>query len=317
MLYIFYNDVDSNPCASLVLAQLENPNVRLVPAGRQLFLFRNKLSRIFLHIGWRLKIPFMLNFTREFLRVVKGIKESDSILVFGSGICISPRIAFPFFKVCRAQKKYKWIWDTILNEEDQKWLFELKDNFKVYSFDKSDARKYGLTYKNTVCALPPKSAGAGTSCPNFDCDVYFVGYDRGRYELLNGLYEQFAALGLSCKFFVLRDPSSPKEEKSLRFCSERISPQENLANTAKARAVLDIPTKGQGGLTQRTLEGLFMGRKVITSNASVKEEKIYSEADVFLLDDRPLQSLPAFINSPFEPIDAAPYTINEWIKEFL
>ena len=312
MLYVFYNDVDSNPCASLVLAQLENQNVRLVPAGRQLFLFRNKLARIFLHVGWRLKIPFMLNFTREFLHVVKGIKETDSILVFGSGICISPRIAFPFFKVCRAQKKYKWIWDTILTEEDQKWLFELKDNFKVYTFDKSDAQKYGLTYKNTVCALPAKNGAAA-----FDCDVYFVGYDRGRYELLNGLYEQFTALGLSCNFFVLRDPSSPKEEKALKFAQKRISPEENSENIARTRAVLDIPTKGQGGLTQRTLEGLFLERKVITSNASVKDEKIYNEADVFLLDGRPLQSLPAFIKSPFEPIDAAPYTINEWIKEFL
>lgn len=312
MLYVFYNEVDSNQCAPLVLKQLQNPSVQIVPAGRELFLFRNKFARLALHLGYKLGVPLALNFTKEFKRVVKTIKESDSILVFGSGICISPRIAFPFFKMCRARKRFKWIWDTVLNQEDQKWLLELKENFDVYTFDKSDAQKYGLKYKNTVCALPPKTCGAASAC-----DVYFVGFDRGRYERLNELYQKFSAMGLSCKFFVLRDSSSPKEEKALKFSGQRISAQENCQNILGARAVLDIPTQGQGGLTQRTLEGLFMGRKVITSNACVKEEKIFSAQNVFLLDGRPLDELPDFLRAPFAPTDTAPYTINEWIKDFL
>ena len=243
---------------------------------------------------------------------MKGIKQSDNVLIFGSSICISLRIAFPFCKFCKAGKKYRWIWDTVLNKKDEAWLFDLKKYFDVWTFDLLDAKKYGLTYKNTVCALPQKTLGEG-----FDCDVYFVGYDRGRYELLNGLYEDFTRMGLSCNFLVVRDEKSPERQKSVPIILKSISLEENYKKLERARAVLDFPTSGQNGLTQRTLEGLFLGRKVITSNIFAKEEKLFNENDIFILGQRQISDLPSFIRSPFVPVDTASYTINEWIKDFL
>ena len=322
MLYVFYNDVDSNPCAALALAQLENPQVRVVPAGKRLFLFRNSFARLALHLGFRLKIPLMLNFSRDFIRLVKGIKEEDSILVFGSGICVSPRIAFPFFKICKAKRRFKWVWDSVLDAEDEKWLLELKECFDVFTFDKSDAKKYGLTYKNTVCAEPPKAAGSSAQDQNAApasgaVDLYFVGYDRGRYERLNALFEKCAPMGLSCKFLVVRDESSPSAEKSIPLMQKGIAPQENYKNLLNARSVLDIPAQGQHGLTQRTAEGLFLRKKIVTDNPFVKDEALFNEQNVFILGERDTSELPSFIRSPFAPVDLKPYTINEWIKTFL
>ena len=313
MLYVFYNDIDSNKCASLVLEQLDNENVRVVPAGRDLFAFRNKAARLLLWLGFLFRLPLPFNFSKNFRQLLKSIKEDDNALIFGSGICISSRIAFPFCHACKAKKKRRWIWDTILSQEDEAWLFDLKKYFDVWTFDRLDAQKYGIAYKNTVCAVPPKPAAR----PSFDCDIYFVGYDRGRYELLNSLQESCSAMGLACKFIVVRDEKSPKAQKSVPLLNAGIPPEENYKNIAAARAVLDIPTKGQNGLTQRTLEGLFIGKKIITSNAFAKEEKIFNEKNVFILGEREKSELPDFIRSPFVPVDAAPYTINEWIKDFL
>ncbi|MBR5096989.1 MAG: hypothetical protein IK094_07800, partial [Treponema sp.] len=201
-------------------------------------------------------------------------------MVFGSGICISLRIAFPFCKMCKAQKKYRWIWDTVLNEKDKAWLFDLKKYFDIWTFDRLDAKKFGLTYKNTVCAVPPVGQKA-----DYDCDVYFVGYDRGRYDFLNGLYESFTKMGLFCKFMVVRDEASPKAEKSLELLQEGIPLQENYKNILRSRAILDIPTAGQNGLTQRTLEGIFLGKKVVTNNLCVKEEQIFNKKNIFVLGE--------------------------------
>ena len=313
MLYVFYNEIDTNQCAPIAARQLDNPNVTALPAGLELFGFRNKLSRLLLWLGYALRLPLPFNFSKKFLRLVTTIKPSDSVLIFGSGVCISARIAFPFCKICKARKKYRWIWDSILTKEEESWLFDLKKYFDVWTFDRLDAKKYGLTYKNTVCAMPPAPA-AKTS---FDCDIYFVGYDRGRYERINALYEEFSAMGLACKFLVARDEKSPKTQKSVPLLEKGIAPEENYKNLLAARAVLDIPTEGQNGLTQRPLEGLLSGRKVVTSNLLAKEESIYNENDIFVLDGRDESELPAFIRSPFVPVNAAPYTINEWIKTFM
>ncbi|MCR4925244.1 MAG: hypothetical protein K5917_03030 [Clostridiales bacterium] len=315
MLYVFYNEVDSNQCAPLVLKDLDNPKVRIVPAGMELFSFKNKIARILLWIGFALRVPLLFNFSKSFLQTVKGMNKDDKALIFGSGICISSRIAFPFCKICKAQKKYRWIWDTILNEEDESWLLDLKKYFEVWTFDRCDAKRYGLKYKNTVCACPKNCSTAEGS--DFDCDVYFVGADRGRYDLLNSLYEDFTKEGLLCKFLVIKDDKSPKTEKKLKLLPRPISLEENFNNVLRARAVLDISTEGQNGLTQRTLEGLFRVRKIISSNPYVMEEKIFNEKNIFVLGQRPLSDLPTFIRSELAPFDPGPYTINEWIEEFL
>ena len=313
MLYIFYNEIDTNKCASIAVGQLDNPEVMAVPAGREWFGCKSKLSRLLLWLGYVLRLPLPFNFSRKFLRLGKAIKPSDSVLIFGSGICISARIAFPFCKMCKARKKYRWIWDSILTKEEESWLCDLKKSFDVWTFDRLDAKKYGLTYKNTVCAIPP--APAATTF--FDCDIYFVGYDRGRYEQVNALYEKFSAMGLACKFLIVRDEKSPKAQKSVPLLEKGIATEENYKNLLAARAVLDFSTEGQNGLTQRTLEGLLSGRKVVTSNLLVKEESIFNENDIFVLGGRDESELPAFVRAPFVPVNAAPYTINEWIKTFM
>ncbi len=313
MLYIFYNEIDSNQCAPLVLRQLDDQRAVAVPAGRDLFAFRNKAARLLLWLGFALRLPLPFNFSKKFRQFLNSIKEDDNVLIFGSGICISARIAFAFCAYCKAQKKYRWIWDSILRKEEEDWLFDLKKYFDVWTFDRLDAQKYGLTYKNTVCAVPQKPAKDGA----FDCDLYFVGYDRGRYERLNELYESLVAMGLTCKFLLVRDQSSPKQEKAVRLLDKGVSPEENYKNISAARAVLDLPTQGQRGLTQRVLEGLFIGRKVVTSNPLAGEEALFNKDDVFVLGGRDISGLPDFIRSPFVPANTAPYTINEWIKSFI
>ena len=314
MLYVFYNEFDENKYADFVLKDLHNQKVRVVPCGLSLWIYKNRLTRILFNIGFYLRIPFFCNFTDDFKDICRNIKKSDSILIFGGGIGLSPRIFYPLFKICKAGRRYVWLWDSVRNKKEEKNLIYAKKYCDCFTFDSLNARKYGIKYKNTVCPVPKVDDSKNSAQ---ECDVYFVGLDRGRYEILNKYYENFLKIGLSCKFIVLRDRMSSAKEKTLRFSSKRISQGENYDNILAAKAVLDLPVSEQSGLTQRPLEAIFLGRKVITDNQNIKNEKIYDERNIFVLSDENLGGLSDFVSSPFHDVDATSYQIDEWIKEFI
>ena len=312
MLYIFYNGIDKNSCAKLVLNEIRNPNVELIEAGKYFWHSKNNIVKLLLRIGFCLHIPFLCNYDVDFIKKVAEIKSNDKILIFGGGI-ISPRGCYSFLHILKANKKSLWLWDSVQNKKQEKYLNYLKKHFDVVSFDFSDAEKYGLRYKNTVCRYPKKIIQDS----DITTDIYFVGQDRGRYEILNSLYEKFNAMDLKCEFLVIRDETSPITENSLKFSECWVSSEENQLHISKSRAVLDIPAKWQHGLTQRTLEALFQERKVITNNTWIEKEKLYTKENIFVFDKSNLNGIKAFLNQPFQKIDVSDYQINEWIKEFV
>ena len=50
------------------------------------------------------------------------------------------------------------------------------------------------------------------------------------------------------------------------------------------KAVLDIESSGQNGLTMRTFEVLGAGLKLITTNKKILDEDIYDKSNVLLID---------------------------------
>lgn len=315
MLYIFYNDIDKNECAKLVLEEINNPYVTLIPAGKNIWSYKNTFSRFLLHMGFCLHFPFKYNFNHNFISIVKQIKKSDTILIFAGGFGISPCLSFPFLKFCNAQKKYLWLWDSVLSKTDLRFLKYLKKYYEVFTFDAFDAEKYGLTYKNTVAHFPFVSMSSHEE--KLESDIYFVGKDRGRYDKINKLFEIFSKQGIVCDLSILRDETSPQKEKTLKFSERRISQYENYDRLNKSRSVLDIPVAGQHGLTQRTLESLFLRRKVITTNEWIKKEKLYSEENVYIITDENLNDIQKFLSASFRKTDLSDYKIDNWIRAFI
>ena len=315
MLYVFYNDIDKNKCAKLVLSELNDSEIEIVPAGNSLWTYRNIIARIVLHLCFYLHVPCKYNFDSAFIKKILTIKKTDSILIFGGGFGISPCISFCFLEYCKAESKFLWLWDSVHNKTEKRFLKYLKKHYEVYTFDYNDSQDYKLNYKNTVGYLPElkqeiKKEDKQTT------DIYFVGIDRGRYEILNYLYESFSKLGLICDFNVLKDENSPKKEKTLKFVNGRVDSLENIRRIYNSRAVLDIPVDGQNGLTQRVLEALFLNRKVITNNESIKNEMLYRTENIFILNHKNLEDIKIFLSTPFLETKLSQYTINNWITEF-
>jgi hypothetical protein len=88
-----------------------------------------------------------------------------------------------------------------------------------------------------------------------------------------------------------------------------------------SRAVLDLPQTGQKGLTMRTFEVLGAYKKLVTTNPTILQEKIYSKEMVYVLghDDRPIRD---FLDDSVELTEdmktrIESYSIHNWVAQLL
>ncbi len=231
-------------------------------------------------------------------------------------------------------KKMAWLWDSLLTlkgknrEYAEHYISQIRKlGVEQYTFDPEDAQNFDIIALPQVYPSPPAGDVSLEITPQ--SDIYFVGYDKGRIEEIATLAECFESLGLSTDIRVRADENSPKDPRYSRFYTERVLNYHRAAGMSYldsvrallgSRAVLDIVQQGQAGMTLRALEAMFLKRKVITTNLSVKEEPFYHSSRIFILGYDNMESLVDFIGSDFEPVEPnilRRYELTEWIKNFL
>ena len=99
-----------------------------------------------------------------------------------------------------------------------------------------------------------------------------------------------------------------------------MSYNEVIEHVQRSKAVLELISDGQTGITQRPYEALFFKKKLITTSSEVKSYDFYCDENIFVLGERDLQELPDFLNAPFKELDARiskKYTFANWLEGFL
>lgn len=90
-----------------------------------------------------------------------------------------------------------------------------------------------------------------------------------------------------------------------------------LANSA---CVIDAPVYGQQGLTMRSIEAIGSGRKLITSNQSIRSSDLYSYGDIFLFGSHDLGKLASFVSDRVRHTPdsvRAKYSLDSWAEQLL
>ncbi len=93
-----------------------------------------------------------------------------------------------------------------------------------------------------------------------------------------------------------------------------------IEHVKRSKAVLELISDGQTGITQRPYEALFLRKKLITTSAEIKHYDFYCEENVFILGERDVQELPRFLNAPLKDVDSeivAEYTLERWVERLL
>ena len=64
---------------------------------------------------------------------------------------------------------------------------------------------------------------------------------------------------------------------------------------------------------------LFLKKKLITNNASIKEKDFYDSSNIYIIQDMELKGIEEFMKIPYKEVDpkiVSQYEINQWIQNY-
>jgi hypothetical protein len=247
----------------------------------------------------------------------------DDIVVI-KGEAFTPILLKRLFSAFPKARTTFYMWDSFRNSRGAQAKLALFD--RCLSFDPVDAAATKGVVLRPLFFVP---SYIQQSSLEQDIDILFVGtVHTDRYAILKKLALSFPTgtkpyyfLYFPARFiYYLRRAFDPTfwASKVEEFSFVPLNHKENSALYARARAILDIEREIQTGLTMRTFEVLASGKKLITTNPSIKNFELFNPANICLVDRRN-PSIPSdFFNEPLVPIHPKVlyrYSLDGWIDD--
>lgn len=205
-----------------------------------------------------------------------------------------------------------WHWNTINTDLLKRNYESTKTICEHWTFDPYDSVKYNMNLNNQFFFKK------GFICNKIKWDIYFIGSDKGRYLKLEGIKKKLSNLNIKANIEVLRDKTSL--EKGDLYINNHKRYEEILEDIKSCKCILELCQEGQEGLTARALESIFLGKKLITNNKSIKKEVFYDESNILLLEDGWEEKVECFIKKPYKNVDdeiLKRYSFEGWIDGFI
>lgn len=192
----------------------------------------------------------------------------------------------------------------------------LRSGAELWSFDPEDCKKYGMRYNSQFFMrenlLDPDEEIKEAA------DVFYVGKDKNRAGILNRLKQVFEENGITYNFHLVKN-GRQSSGQDFEY-KEPIEYHEVLLNAASSKAIIDLVSEAQSGLTLRPIEALLYKKKLITDMKGISRFRIYNPKNVFILGVDNTDDLPAFIDSPFDERDYDAlcrfYMMEAWLERF-
>lgn len=182
--------------------------------------------------------------------------------------------------------------DSPLNNHGWKSICDIMKEFDIVaSFDKEDCARYGMLHFTDPYAKRDISPDPGMSRN----DIFFVGADKGRGNLLFDMEKKLSAEGVSTDFCVAGLPKK-LSVGGLRPIKSYMPYSVTLQHISASDCLLEVLCSGQNSASLRYYEAVVYNKKLLTNNPSLKDMQYYD---------------PKFMKSfrTLEDIDV------EWIKE--
>lgn len=191
------------------------------------------------------------------------------------------------------------------------WTKELKLFDKVFTFDPSDSLNYQIEYKPNFYI----KRNINPSHKN-EYDLFFVGkFSPDRLAIIDKIVNLAEMSGIKryvklwpayriifhsqliyrlfkrsnfknnwIKNYQLNFEAVEGIMQREYFVAESLSYEDIQDNLLSSNVILDIPYKWQTGYTHRIIEALANGKKVITTNSNIKNERFYNSEQIHIID---------------------------------
>ncbi len=150
--------------------------------------------------------------------------------------------------------------------------------------------------------------------------MYFLGIDKGRLATLQSLEAELGRAGLTTYFHVVADCRKCYSDAQRAWLAPGWMPYDvNLRRVRDSGALLELLQSTQSGSTMRSMEAVFLDKKLITNNRSLRDTPMYHPSRVFILGLDDTADLRHFIDQPMQPLDLAilrHHDIEHWIRQF-
>lgn len=192
---------------------------------------------------------------------------------------------------------------------------KLSTRWEIWTFMKEDAIKngfkYGATFYNPQLAQNCFDKHSQTAT---DCDLLFVGTDKGRKNFLLNLKSQLEKYKIVCNFKIVDNFRSLFSRKYSREISYKYLCRLNK----RTSAILDVVQEGQTGLTLRIMEGLLFDKKIVTTNAAIRMDKDFKDnPNIYVITKDNIKELYTFLKKPMVEYPnnlKAKYSFTNWLK---
>lgn len=274
--------------------------------ARDVFKGNNKLSRKIIKIikkyGLMPLFLLCLNISK------KEIKKYSQIILFDD---YPDDLLIKWIKKNNSRCKVKlWLWNIPDYSIDR-----LRELCNIYCFDQAYAKRQSIDFIEQFY-FDEYVNGLDT---NFiEQQVCYIGYDKNRKELLDRLAEVFEKNLISYKFQLVSNNQLGKVNERYQIQKYPVAYSTVVDTDCKSNVIVEIVSGVQQGLTWRTLEALFLNKKMITNNLAIKEFDFYRKENIFIIDEDRFDDLPQFLSNPAVEIDSRikdKYRAKSWLNE--
>ncbi len=148
---------------------------------------------------------------------------------------------------------------------------------KIYTYDPEEAQSFGFEYYTAISDVS-KLVGSVQESP---CsDVFYCGsikheWKNGRFDAVDQVYQYLNANNVKCDFHLVisKDLQLPEREY---VGTSRLPYLDVIKRSISSKAILEIVSDGQNGVTERFYDALMYNRKFITNNSSVLHHPYYN-----------------------------------------
>ena len=194
-------------------------------------------------------------------------------------------------------------------------------DWRVYTFDISDSKEFDIEYS-------PEYYTEHQENIKYDLkyDVCYVGADKTNVRLKNLLdIKEVLRKNKVQDFFHIFRVLKKYNKYELQETTNMFLKYEDIQRIIlESKCILELQMEGQSGCTLRTLESMFLNRKLITNNKDIVNYDFYNPNNIFVIEnaddfkDR-FNDILKFMRSPYQKLPDMVknnYKFCKWLERF-
>lgn len=235
---------------------------------------------------------------------IRPVKD-EKVIIFDSNI--SPEFLEWIKLKYSTNRIIFWYWNPVNTSLNPKLI---PNGIEIWSYSIEDCKKYNLQYNTTFYFDNLVNNKLQNNEKN---NILFVGRDKGRLNSLLSWKKQLDYQGISSQFYIIGDKNSKdyKYQKPLQY--NKIIELINRSNV-----IIDYYVDEYAGLSLRTMEALFLNKKLITNNKIISSYDFYNENNIYIVN-KDLDDIKKFLQKEMVVIDnkiKEQYLFSNWINKF-